>query len=293
MQFIQVTITQGLTFGSIYALAALGFAILYNTTGIFHLAYGDFAVLGFMIAVTLNTTEAAGPLVLSIAVAVVAVFALTGLVFAGYQLLERHGVDRLGVFVVSLGIAYGCEALMLLAFGPGIRTFSIPGLLRTHDVAGFSVSTLTWITIGSAIGIFVLVRLALRTTTWGYRVRGISANPELSQLVGIRVTLTMLGVYAVAAICSVWSAILLGMFTTQSSASGINLVLVAAIAVIAAGRGTYTGGFLLALALGFVQPLFEFYISEAWASSAVFGVALVLLLVRPRGLSSTAIGAPQ
>lgn len=293
MQFIQVTITQGLTFGSIYALAALGFAILYNTTGIFHLAYGDFAVFGFMIAVTLNKTEAAGPLVLSIVAAVATVFVLTTLVFTGYHLLERRGVDRLGVFVVSLGLAYGAEALMLLIFGPSIRTFTIPGLLRVHDVAAFSVSLLTWITIGSAIGIFALVTLALRSTRWGYRVRGISANPELAQLVGIRMTLTMLGVFAIAAMCSVWSATLLGMFTTQSSASGINLVLVAAIAVIAAGRGTYAGGFLLAMALGFIQPLFEFYISAPWASSAVFGVALVLLLVRPRGLSSAAIGVPQ
>ncbi|MBV9685545.1 MAG: branched-chain amino acid ABC transporter permease [Solirubrobacterales bacterium] len=282
---LQVTITQGLTFGSVYALSALGFAILYNTTGVFHIAYGAFAILGFMIAVTLNTSESAVPLIGSVLVGIAAVFVVTIVTFGFYNLLARRGLDRLGIFVVSLGIAIGTQALMQLAFGPAIRTFNIPSLARVHSVAGFPFSALAWIAIGSAVVIFALVTGALRRTRWGYRVRGIASNPELAQLVGTRTGLTMTGVYAVAAICSVWAAVLLGMLTTQTSADGTNVVLLAAIATIAAGRGTYAGGFLVALALGFVQPAFSFYISETWAPSAVFGIALVLLLIRPAGLS--------
>lgn len=282
---LQVTITQGLTFGSVYALSALGFAILYNTTGIFHIAYGAFAILGFMVAVTLNTSEAAAPLIGSVCAGMAAVFLVTAVTFAFYNLLARRGIDRLGIFVVSLGIAIGTQALMQLGFGPEIRTFNIPSLSRVHAVAGFPFSALAWIAIGSAAAIFALVTLALQRSRWGYRVRGIASNPELSQLVGTRIGVTMLGVYAVAAICSTWAAVLLGMLTTQTSAGGTNVVLLAAIATIAAGRGTYAGGFLVALALGFVQPAFSFYISETWAPSAVFGIALVLLLVRPAGLS--------
>jgi len=293
VEFIRITITQGFIFGSIYALAAIGFALLYNTTGIFHIVYGDLAILGFTIVVTINTTENALPLVSSLGVAILVVWILTGLIFGGYKLLERRGADRMALFVASLGLSFGLEALMILVFGPNIRTFFIPDLLRTHDIATFSLSILALITVGSAFLIFALVMLALRKTRWGYRVRGIAANPELSQLVGIRITRTMWGVYGVAALCSVWAATLLGMFTTQTSASGISLFLIAAIAVIAAGRGTYAGGFLLAMALGFVTPIFEFYISETWASSAVFGFALVLLLLRPSGLSRASIGAQR
>ena len=285
---LQVTITQGLTFGSVYALSALGFAIIYNTTGIFHIAYGTFAILGFMLAVTLNTSESAMPLIGSVLLAIAAVFAVTLITFVLYHLLSRRGLDRLGIFVVSLGIAIGTQALMQLGFGPAIRTFNIPSLASVHPVAGFPFSALSWIAIGLAAGIFALVLWALRRTRWGYRVRGIAANPELSELVGTRIGLTMTGVYAVAAVCSTCAAVLLGMLTTQTSADGTNVVLLAAIAVIAAGRGTYAGGFVLALALGFVQPVFSFYISETWAASAVFGIALVLLLLRPAGLSRAA-----
>ena len=101
----------------------------------------------------------------------------------------------------------------------------------------------------------------------------------------------MRGVYALAALCSIWAAVLLGMLTTQTSAGGTNVVLLAALATIAAGRGTYAGGFLVALALGFVQPVFSFYISETWALSSVFGITLVLLLVRPAGSSRAAAEA--
>src|SRR5271170_3208542 len=125
MNTLQVTIVEGLTFGSVYALSALGFAILYNTTGIFHIAYGALAILGFMIAVTLNTSQSTAPLVGSVCVGITAVFAATWLVFAFYNLLSRRGLDRLGLFVVSLGIALALQALMQLVFGPAIRTFNI------------------------------------------------------------------------------------------------------------------------------------------------------------------------
>jgi branched-chain amino acid transport system permease protein len=282
---LEIIITQGLTFGSIYGLAALGFGILYHTTKVFHVAYGAIGVLGSFVAVSLNTSGSVVPLVLSLLAGVGVAFAVTLAAFAGlYRFMERRGADRLTVFVASLGLGFAIEPLIVLAFGPEIRSYAIAGLLEPRNVLGLQLSDLAIATILLAFGTLGVLSLALARTRWGYQVRALASNRELSSLVGARTGVTLLGVYAVGGFCCAAAATLLGMFTNVTPTGGTTLALYAAIAVIAAGVESYVSGFLLAMALGLLQPTMSFAVSSEWATVGVFGVALVAILVAPTGL---------
>jgi branched-chain amino acid transport system permease protein len=283
MDELQVIVAQGLTFGCLYGLAALGFAILYHTTKIFHIAYGAIGVFGSFVA--LYSGGGGLGLIVSLAAGVAAAIVLTIAVFNGpYRFLEHKGADRLSIFVCSLGIAYAIPSILILAFGPEIRSYSIPALLKVRDVLGFPFSNLSFITVGLGAVSLVALTAALARTRWGRQVRALGANRELSQLVGARTDMTLLGVYAVGGVCCALSASLLGMFTNITSAGGTSLALYAAVAVIAGGLQSYVGGFFLAVALGFLQPIMSYLISSTWATVGVFGVVLLVILVKPAGL---------
>jgi branched-chain amino acid transport system permease protein len=285
MDEFQVIVAQGLTFGCLYGLAALGFAILYHTTKVFHIAYGAIGVFGSFVAVVLYSGDGGLKLILSMVAGIAAAILLTAVVFNGpYRLLENKGADRLAVFVCSLGIAYSIPPILILVFGPDIRSYSIPGLLKVRDVLGFPFSNLSFITIALAAVTLAALTYALARTRWGRQVRALATNRELSQLVGARTDITLLGVYAVGGLCCALSASLLGMFTNITSAGGTSLALYAAVAVIAGGLQSYAGGFFLAVGLGFLQPIMSYLISSSWATVGVFGVVLVVILVKPSGL---------
>src|SRR3954451_13692542 len=129
MDEFQVIVAQGLRLGCLYGRAALGFAILYHTTKGFHIAYGAIGVYGSFVAVVLYSGGGGIELILSMAAGIAAAIALTVAVFNGpYRLLENKGADRLTVFVCSLGIAYSIPPILILVFGPDIRSYSVPGL---------------------------------------------------------------------------------------------------------------------------------------------------------------------
>jgi branched-chain amino acid transport system permease protein len=285
MDKFHVIVAQGLTFGGLYGLAALGFAILYHTTKIFHIAYGAIGVFGSFVAVWLYSGDSALKLLLSVAAGVAAATVLTIAVFNGpYRVLERKGADRLAIFVSSLGIAYSIPPILILVFTPEIRSYSIPGLVKVRDVLGFPFTNLGFITIGISAVTLAALTYAMAKTRWGYQVRALASNRELSQLVGARTDITLLGVYAVGGLCCALSATLLGMFTNITSAGGTSLALYAAVAVIAGGLQSYAGGFFLAVGLGFLQPIMSFLISSEWATVGVFGTVLVVILLKPAGL---------
>jgi branched-chain amino acid transport system permease protein len=292
MDKFQIIVAQGLTFGCLYGLSALGFAILYHTTKVFHIAYGAIGVFGSFVGVWLYSGAGAGKLILSLLVGAVAAFLLTVAVFNGpYRLMERRGADRLALFVASLGVAYSIPPVLILMFGPEIRSYSIPGLLKVRDVLGFPFTSLGFITIGLSLATLGVLTTALARTRWGYQVRALASNRELSQLVGARTDVTLLGVYAVGGVCCALSASLLGMFSNITSAGGTSLALYAGVAVIAGGLQSYAGGWVLALLLGFLQPLMSVLISSTWATVGVFGTVLLLILLRPAGLQLRAARA--
>ena len=119
----QIIVAQGLTFGCLSAPVGAGLRDPDHTTKVFHIAYGAIGVFGSFVAVELYSGAVAWKLILSLLAGAAAAFLLTVATFNGpYRFMERRGADRLGTFVALLGVAYSIPPVLILVFGPEIRS---------------------------------------------------------------------------------------------------------------------------------------------------------------------------
>ncbi len=276
---------QGLVFGSMYSIAAIGFGLVYHTTGVFHIAYGAILALATYVVATLGTDLPTGATLGAGAAGAVVAVVVTLAVYAGiYAVLERRGASPMVVFVASLGVAMAIEAAILIMFGPAVRQFDAPFLLKVHFVAGVGISYLGLITIAVDLVVLVAVLWLMNRTRWGYQARALASNRLLAEGIGIRPWRVIVTLYVIAAILSVVAGVLLGMTTIVVAPMGTNLTLMAAMAVLIGGAQSYLGAYISGLALGVVQASAAMLLPGEWSVSAVFGLFLVVILIRPRGL---------
>lgn len=278
-------LVQGLVFGSFYAIAAIGFGLIYHTTGVFHIAYGSILALATYVVVILATgLSAAVTLAAGVAGAAVAVVVTLAVYLGIYAVLERRGASSMVVFVASLGVAMAIEAAILIVFGTTVQRFDAPFLLKVHFVAGVGISYLGLATILVGASILGVVLWLMNRTRWGYQVRALASNRMLAEGIGIRPRRVIVVVYAIAAVLSVVAGVLLGMTTIVVAPMGTSLTLMAAMAVLIGGSQSYLGAYIAGLALGVVQATAAMLLPGEWSVSAVFGFFLLVILVRPKGL---------
>jgi branched-chain amino acid transport system permease protein len=284
MNALGVIVVQGLTFGSIYAVSALGFGLVYNTTRAFHIAFGSIGLVGAYVVVALSPRGSLWQLLLALAAGAVVAAALTAGAFGLYSLVNRRRDGQLAVFVVSLGISFALEPLIVLTRGADPVPFGRPDLLAQHAVLGMRVS---YLAVGSVVGgllLLGLVKWLFGRTRWGFQVKGLAANPELAALVGVKARGVLLGVLALAGTFGTIAAVMLGMLTQVTPTGGTAVTLVAAVAVIAGGVGSYTGAYLFGLVFGLLQAVMATLLPGGWVTVGVYAAILLLILLRPTGL---------
>lgn len=285
MSQITQALVQGVVFGSIYAIAALGFALVYNTTVIFHVAYGAIANIGVLVAMSLqaNNDPVRLSLTLPLGVAVAISFGVL-LYLAVYLPMQQRGSKTISIFVASLGASLIFSSLLQVVFGPALRYFNYTGFFEDHRVLGTSVSDLGATCVASGLIVMAAVVAAVRRTHWGQQVRAVSSNAESAQLAGVRTVAVTCGVFAISSGIAVIAGLLLGMQTSVSPPVDPTMTLLAAIAVLLAGRGAYISSYIAGLLIGVVQELAGALLPGQWATVTVFGAFVVVVLFRPRGL---------
>ncbi len=289
MHALAQSLVQGLVYGGIYSIAALGFALVYFTTGVFHIAYGAIFTVGAYLAVSLGA-DTAGGLVVGLAAGMAAAATLSAATYCCVYLpMLRRGAATLELFVVSLGLNLALIAAILIAFGPNTRNFDFPDLFRQHELLGVTVS---WLGVACiALGVVALAGITLlgRRTLLGQQMRAIGANPELAQLRGVRVVAVTAGVYALAGALSVVAAVLFGMNTSVTSSGGTSPTLLASIATLLGGRGSYAGAYLGGLIVAMIGAISSALLPGQWEIAVVFAAFILIVLARPQGLLKAAV----
>jgi branched-chain amino acid transport system permease protein len=286
MELLVRSLYEGLAYGSIYALAALGFAFVYNTTGVFHIAAGGIGVVGALIVVSMADLWPGGSgFSAGMALAILVSVVLSVVTYLGiYRPLYQRQSDRTVVFVASLGVEKIIESVAHLVFGSTIRSFDILDWLRYWSFFGMEVSYFTLFCLAFGLIATVSVVLLLSRSSWGHRVHAVAANRELAELMGFRTEATIVSVFVASAVLSLAGSVLYGMNGIVQIASGVNLVLIASLAVLIGGRGSYLGAYVAGLLLGITQIVVATIIPGEWAVVAVFGLFFVVVLLRPHGL---------
>jgi branched-chain amino acid transport system permease protein len=280
--FLQLAAT-GLVVGSLYALCALGWGLIYGTTLHFHVAHGAVFTLAAYYAY-------AGQKLLGLPLAVavtgaIAAAALSGMLidFAIYQPLERRGAIRTTLFIASLGLLILIENLLAIIFTPDPLRMDVGPLADAVQIGPVFLTRLHLVSVATAIFGFLGLVAFLKYSLWGRAIRAVSSSPEMARTVGIDLRRVHLLTYAVGSAISAPAGILLAMDVGVEPYRGTTFVLLASVAVIMGGIGSIPGALLGALFLALLENLGVWKIPSEWQSTISFGVFLVFIVVRPRG----------
>jgi branched-chain amino acid transport system permease protein len=273
----------GLVVGSLYALCALGWGLIYGTTLHFHVAHGAVFSLAAYFAYV-------GQKLLHLPLAAAVVAAILAAAAAGllidlllYQQLERRGAFRTSLFIASLGLLILTENLLAIVFTPDPMRMDI-GVLDTSLIIGpVFVTYLHVLTVVLAIGGYLALVVFLKRSRWGQAIRAVSSSPEMARTVGIDLKRVHLLTYAIGSALAAPAGILVAMDVGAEPFRGTRFVLLASVAVIMGGIGSIPGAMLGGLFLGLLENVGIWQLPSEWQSAISFGVFLLFIVLRPRG----------
>ena len=285
MEFLSYLIT-GISLGSIYAIIALGYTMVYGIAKMLNFAHGDVIMIGAYVALTCMTTAGLPP-VASVLAAVVACTALGVLIERVAYKPLRNAASPLAVLITAIGVSYLLQNLALLIFGPNNQSFQTVVSWSGLSLAGgkLNISGETIVTIIACIVIMVVLMLFIRKSKAGQAMRAVSEDKGAAQLMGINVNGTIALTFAIgSALAAIAGVLLCSAYPSLSPYTGAMPGIKAFVAAVFGGIGSIPGAFIGGILLGVIEILARAYISSQMADAIVFAVLIIVLLVKPTGI---------
>jgi branched-chain amino acid transport system permease protein len=276
-------LANGLVVGCSYGLVALGFALIYNTTRIFHFGHGAIYVLSaYIFHVLHNLWHLPGALSVAATLILAAAcgIAVDELVYAP---LMRRGAPPSVAMLSSIGFYVVVVNLITLIFGSATVVL-VAGTQPTVSLGPVVLTRFQVATALSFVLLFALVVLLLRVTGLGKLIRAARDNPVLVSAIGIGPRRARWAVFALGSALAAVAALLLGSDLGLDPNIGMQALLYGAVAAIVGGIGVFEGAAIGAILLGLLQSLAVWKLSAKWQFVAAFVLLIAFLLLRPEGI---------
>lgn len=285
MSFLSYLIN-GVSLGSIYAIIALGYTMVYGIAKMLNFAHGDVIMIGaFVILNALNVMTL--PVIPAILVGVIACTVLGVVVERVAYRPLRNAASPLAVLITAIGVSYLLQNVALLVFGADTISFPNTITLPALSLAGGSltISAVTIVTIIACIVIMAGLLLYINKTKSGQAMLAVSEDKGAAQLMGINVNGTIALTFAIgSALAAIAGFLLCSAYPSLNPYTGSMPGIKAFVAAVFGGIGSIPGAMIGGVLLGIIEIFAKAYISSQMADAIVFAVLIVVLLVKPTGL---------
>ena len=280
--FIQ-TLISSLSLGSIYALIALGYTMVYGIAKMLNFAHGDIIMVGAYTVIVAAFQLGMPPALAALMSILVCV--LLGVLIERLAYKPLRQAPPLSVLITAIGVSYLLQNLALIIFGSEQKAFPALITLPELHLGAVVVDGITLVTLAATAVIMVGLTLFINKTRIGKALRAVSEDKEAAELMGIStnktITLTFAIGSALAAVASIfYGATYIYIKPTTGAMPGIK----AFTAAVFGGIGSIPGAMLGGIQMGMIEQISKTYISTLWSDAIVFGVLVLVLVVKPTGL---------
>ena len=281
MEFLNYLIS-GISLGSVYAIIALGYTMVYGIAKMLNFAHGDVIMVGGYISFcAIFYLDLPGWLATILAIIVCTVL---GVVIEGLAYRPLREAGSLAVLITAIGVSYFLQNAAQLIWTATPKVY-VPVVTGNLTLGSLSIPYVSLLTIAACLIIMVALTLFTSKSKMGKAMRACSEDKSAAQLMGINVNRTISLTFAIgSALAAIASVLLCSSYTSLMPTTGSMPGIKAFTAAVFGGIGSIPGAFLGGVLLGVIEAMAKAYLSTNLANSIVFAVLIIVLLVRPAGL---------
>ncbi len=284
MEFLQYLIN-GISIGSVYAIIALGYTMVYGIAKMLNFAHGDVIMVGAYVSFC-ATVYMDIPVVLGILLSMV-VCTVLGVLIEGLAYRPLRGTSSLAVLITAIGVSYFLQNAAQLIWGSDPKSFTSIVTFAPFKLFGGRLTITGEMLVTVVASALIMVGLTAFTgkTKMGKAMRAVAEDREAAQLMGINVNRTISTTFAIgSALAAIAGVLLCSTITTLQPTTGSMPGIRAFTAAVFGGIGSIPGAMLGGILLGLIETFSKIYISTQFSDAIVFLVLIVVLLVKPSGL---------
>ena len=284
MSFVSY-ILNGISLGSVYAIIALGYTMVYGIAKMLNFAHGDIIMVGSYVAfIAINSMGLPVPVSILLSVVVCTVL---GMVIERVAYKPLRHASKLAVLITAIGASYFLQNVALLIFGANTKSYTSivgNGSVQLADGA-LSVTMVTIVTVIACVVIMIGLMAFMKYSKAGHAMLAVSEDDGAAQLMGINVNATIALTFAIGSgLAAIAGVLLCSAYPSLTPYTGSMPGIKAFVAAVFGGIGSIPGAFIGGILLGVIEILGKAYISSQLADAIVFAVLIVVLVVKPTGL---------
>lgn len=276
-------IVNGISLGSIYALVALGYTMVYGIIKLINFAHGDVYMVGAYVGFAVTTYTGVGFIpALIIAMASCAILGMS-IEKVAYKPLRNS--TRIAVLITAIGVSLLLEYLMMYFVGAQVKSY--PKLLsgRVFTIGNIVIKTQQIYIVITALILMVILQYVVNKTKIGKAMRAVSADKDAAQLMGIKVDNTISFTFAIGSALAGAGGVLVGVYYNSiDPLMGMMPGLKAFVAAVFGGIGSIPGAMIGGLSIGMLETLVSGYGNSMYRDAAVFAFLILILILKPSGL---------
>jgi branched-chain amino acid transport system permease protein len=282
MEMFPQLLVNGLIAGGTYALAAIGYTMVYSILKFINFAHGSVAMVGAYIAFFLSMRFLHLPFFLAFILSMVFT-ALIGVVIERVAYRPLRASPKMATLTTAIAVSFVLDAAVMILLGADIKSYALP-VVRGYQVGPVLITPIQGIIIVSSVVFMAALYILLTYTKLGKAIRAVADDMRLAEVSGLNANLMISVVFAIGSALAAASGMLIGMDTNLQPTMGFIITVKAFAAVVLGGLGNVYGAIVGGFVIGIVENLGVWVIPPVWKDTIAYGILILVLFVRPAGL---------